>query len=191
MQLTPLPWREEWPSSLLSPCHVQRAHAHSCQRADNVLFWPAVTLPSRQASVSAALPVAAAPHRRQGQSPSPSLPRPIPAKVSCPPRRRRSPSPPRSVVLPVAAAPHRRQGQSPSPSPPLSVAAKVSRPPHCRSSPSPSLPLAAAQPAPSLSQEHRPSRSQEHRPLAQPAETRTRAPRQAKEVQYNFFLQNT
>ena len=71
------------PSSLLSPCHVQRAHAHSCQRADNVLFWPAVTLPSfslrrpphsrRSPSPprSAALPVAAASSRRQGQLPSP------------------------------------------------------------------------------------------------------------------------
>ena len=26
------------PSSLLSPCHVQRTHTHPCQRADNVLF---------------------------------------------------------------------------------------------------------------------------------------------------------
>ena len=69
------------PSSLLSPC---RAHAHSCQRADNVLFWPAVTLPS--------------------------------FSLRRPPRRRRSPSPPRSAALPIAAAPRRRR----SPSPPLS-----------------------------------------------------------------------
>ena len=55
------------PSSLLSPYHVQRAHAHSCQRADNVLFWPAVTLPS--------------------------------FSLRRPPRRRRSPSPPRSAAL--------------------------------------------------------------------------------------------
>ena len=89
--------------------------AHSCQRADNVLFWPAVTLPS--------------------------------FSLRRPPRRRRSPSPPRSVAFPVAAAPHPRQGQSPSPSPPLPVAAKVSRPPRRRRSPSPSpsppLPVAA------------------------------------------------
>ena len=93
--------------------------AHLCQRADNVLFWPAVTLPSfslrhpprRRRSPSpprsAALPVAAAPRRRQGQLPSPSPPLPISAKVSCPPRRRRSPSPPsRSAGPPVAAASH-------------------------------------------------------------------------------------
>ena len=103
----------------------------------------------------------------QSPPPSPSPPLPVAAKVSRPPRRCRSPSPPRSAALPVAA--------------------KVSRPPHCRSSPSPSLPLAAAQPAPSLSQEHRPSRSQEHRPLAQPAETRTPAARAAKQVHTTFF----
>ena len=57
--------------------------AHSCQRADNVLVWPAVTLPSfilrrsprRRRSLwpprSAALSVATAPYRRQGQLPSP------------------------------------------------------------------------------------------------------------------------
>ena len=113
------------PSSLLSPC---RAHAHLCQRADNVLFWPAVTLPSfslrrpprRRRSPSpprsVAFPVAAAPHPRQGQLPSPSPPLPVAAKVSCPPRHHRSPSPPRSVALPIAAAPRRRR----SPSPPLS-----------------------------------------------------------------------
>ena len=110
------------PSSPLSPCHVQRAHAHSCQRADNVLFWPAVTLPSfslrrpprRRRSPSpprsVAFPVAAAPHPRQGQLPSPSQPLPVAAKVSCPPHSCRSPSPPRSAALAVAAAPRRRQG---------------------------------------------------------------------------------
>ena len=49
--------------------------AHSCQRADNVLFWPAVTLPS--------------------------------FSLRSPPRRRPSPSPPRSAARPVAAAPRR------------------------------------------------------------------------------------
>ena len=37
------------PSSLPSPCAVRAralVPAHSCQRADNALFWPAVTLPS-------------------------------------------------------------------------------------------------------------------------------------------------
>ena len=97
------------PSSLPSPCAVRAralVPAHSCQRADNVLFWPAVTSPPfslrrpprrRRAPSqprSAALPVAAAPPRRQGQPPSPSLLLPLAAKVSRPPRRRRSPSPP-------------------------------------------------------------------------------------------------
>ena len=103
------------PSSLLSPC---RAHAHSCQRADNVLFWPAVTLPS--------------------------------FSLRRPPRRRRSPSPPRSVAFPVAAAPHPRQGQLPSPSPPLPVALPVAAAPHRRQgqspSPLPQLPVAVAPP---------------------------------------------
>ena len=131
------------PSSLPSPCAVRAralVPAHSCQRADNVLFWPAVTLPSfslrrpprRRRSPSpprsVAFPVAAAPHPRQGQLPSPS--------------------PPLPVALPVAAAPRRRQGQSSSPSLPLPIAAKVSRPPRHRRSPSPprsvALPIAAA-----------------------------------------------
>ena len=107
------------PSSLLSPCHVQRAHAHSCQRADNVLFWPAVTLPSfslrrpprrHVAAKVSRPPRRRAPHRRQGQPPSPSPPLPVAAKVSSPSRRRRSSSQPRSAALPVTAAPRRRQG---------------------------------------------------------------------------------
>ena len=106
------------PSSLPSPCAVRvRAlvPAHSCQRADNVLFWPAVTSPPfslrrpprrRRAPSpprSAALPIAAAaaPPRHQGPPPSPSPPRAVAAKVRCPPRRRRPPSPLRSAALPV------------------------------------------------------------------------------------------
>ena len=92
-------------SSLPSPCAARAralVPAHSCQRADNVLFWPAVTSPpfslrchsrhrrSPSPPRSAALPVAAAPHRRQGpppsSSPSPLLP--IAAKVRRPLRRR-------------------------------------------------------------------------------------------------------
>ena len=111
------------PSSLPSPCAVRAralVPAHSCQRADNVLFWPAVTSPPfslrrpprrRRAPSqprSAALPIAAAAPRHQGPTPSPSPPPPVSSKVRRPPRRRRAQSPPRSVALSVAAAPRRR-----------------------------------------------------------------------------------
>ena len=64
------------PSSLPSPCAVRAralVPAHSCQRADNVLFWPAATSPPvilRRRSPSPPLPVAAAPPRHQGPPPS-------------------------------------------------------------------------------------------------------------------------
>ena len=104
------------PSSLPSPCAVRAralVPAHSCQRADNVLFWPAVTSPPfslrrpprrRRAPSpprSAALPIAVAPPRHQGPPPSPSPPRAVAAKVRRPPRRRRPPSPLRPATLPV------------------------------------------------------------------------------------------
>ena len=104
------------PRRLPSPCAVRAralVPAHSCQRADNVLFLPAVTLPPfslrrpprrRRAPSpprSAALPIAAAPPRHQGPPPSPSPPRAVAAKVRRPPRRRRPPSPLRSAALPV------------------------------------------------------------------------------------------
>jgi hypothetical protein len=104
------------PRRLPSPCAVRAralVPAHSCQRADNVLFWPAVTSPPfslrrpprrRRAPSpprSAALPIAAAPPRHQGPPPSPSPPRAVAAKVRRPPRRRRPPSPLRSAALPV------------------------------------------------------------------------------------------
>ena len=63
------------PSSL-SMCRARTRTRARAQRADNVLFWPAVTSP--------------------------------PFSPRRPPRRRRSPSPPRSVALPVDAAPRRR-----------------------------------------------------------------------------------
>ena len=132
--------------------------AHSCQRADNVLFLPAVTsqpfshpsasataprrhrspspplpdaaAPRRRRFHAPPLPVVATPRRRQGLPPSPSPPLPVAALPG--PRRRRPPSPPRSAAPPVIATPRRRQGPPPSPgqSPPLSlrVAAKVRRP---------------------------------------------------------------
>ena len=80
------------PSSLPSPCAVcARAlvPAHSCQRADNVLFWPAVTSPPfslRRRSPSPPLPIATKVRR-----PPPSPPLPIATKVLRPTRRRRSP----------------------------------------------------------------------------------------------------
>ena len=102
------------PSSLPSPCAVRAralVPAHSCQRADNVLFWPAVTSPPfslRRRSPSPPLPVATAPRRHRSPSPPrsaappPSPPLPIAAvKARRPPRRRRPPSPLRSAALPV------------------------------------------------------------------------------------------
>ena len=103
------------PSSLPSPCAVRAralVPAHSCQRADNVLFWPAVTSPPfslRRRSPSPPLPVATAPRRHQGPPP--------------PPRRRRSPSPPsRTAGPPVAAAPQVRRP------PPVAAAPRAVRP---------------------------------------------------------------
>ena len=117
--------------------------AHSCQRADNVLFLPAVTSPpfSHPSATATAphrrrfhappLPVAATPRRPQGPPPPPSPPLSLATKVRLPPRRRLSPSPPRSAALPVAT--------------------KVRRPPRRRSSPSESPPRSAAPDLPGLS----------------------------------------
>ena len=118
------------PSSLLSPCHVPRAHAHSCQRTRASELTASVAAKVHPPPVAAALP------RHQGPAPPPSPPLPVAAKVRRPPRRRCPPSPPRSC---------------PTPSPPLPVATKVRRPPRRRSSPSESPPRSAAPDLPGLS----------------------------------------